>query len=366
MNQKKVIHLISSLKIGGAEAWLIDLLQHLPADIEHHVIFFHDGSHRNTLEQLGIKNYHIRGSFCSYDPLFLWRLYKTIKHINPHLIHSSLWAANFLGRVFAYLLDIPIICSIHSQLKYNFDGPIRTFIDRISFDLADHIVPVSSTVEQSILAKSLIAHHKVTLIKNGIDSARIQHQKHTPLTKLHLGVDPHDFIIGSVGRFIKLKNFSWLIEQMVAVKQQLPHTKLLLLGFGPEEQALRDLTKKLNLEDEIIFIIGQSAASYYHLMDCFVMPSEQEGLSIALLEAMSTGLPCIVANKTNNHDVIIDNHNGFLIKTDENSFLKKIIDLARNRELRKTIGNNARTSAMQEFSIQHMTDAYYQLYKQYL
>lgn len=364
---KKVVHLISSLKIGGAENWLIDLLKNLPSDLEHHVIFFHDGPNHTHLKNASIKTYHIRGFVALYDPLFLWRLFSTIKKINPALIHSSLWSANFLGRIFAFLLGIPIICSIHSQLTYNFDGIVRTIIDRLSFALATHVVPVSNVVAESISHKRFfIAQNKITTIKNGIDCKRIQTIKQTTsLSRQDLGLHTDDFVIGSVGRFIKVKNFAWLMKQISLIKKEIPSTKLLLVGFGPEEQALRALTKQLSLEDSVIFVIGKPAVAYYALMDCFVMPSTQEGLSIALLEAMSCNLLCLVANKTAHHDVIQDGKNGFLFKTDDNSFICKIFEIAQNNNVIKDIGAHAYLSAMHEFSIKKMADAYYRLYKKY-
>src|SRR5579859_5390998 len=100
--RKKVVHLISSLKIGGAESLLYDLIVGLGnQDYEHHVIYFHHGPHVARLEQLGVSTYQVRGIITLYDPIFFWRLARLIKKLKPDVIHSALWAANFAGRIIA-------------------------------------------------------------------------------------------------------------------------------------------------------------------------------------------------------------------------------------------------------------------------
>jgi len=105
----KLLHITSSLKMGGAESLLCDLIKNMDHEMfEHHVIYFHDGPHSVCLKELGIPIYQIKGLISLYDPLFCTRLYKLVKKIKPDCIHTLLWVANVSGRIIARLLKIPI------------------------------------------------------------------------------------------------------------------------------------------------------------------------------------------------------------------------------------------------------------------
>ena len=109
-------------------------------------------------------------------------------------------------------------------------------------------------------------------------------------------------LIGSVGRFIASKRYDLLIETLAELKKEANASSihLVLVGHGIEEQKLRQQTKKLGLETHVHFIHDFPAYSYYPLFDCFALPSVREGLSMALLEAMSCGLPSIVTGPRTN------------------------------------------------------------------
>ena len=95
MQKIKLLHITSSLKMGGAEAVLCDLISSMdPNTFEHCVIYIHDGMHRECLIKLGVPHYQLQGAISLFDPIFFINLMHLIKKINPDLIHSMLWAGN--------------------------------------------------------------------------------------------------------------------------------------------------------------------------------------------------------------------------------------------------------------------------------
>src|SRR3982750_1406571 len=92
-----VVHVISSLKIGGAETVLYDLTRGLHVKgYQQSVIYFHEGPFSAQLCSLGIQVYYVMGLICLYDPVFWWRMYRLLHNLNPDTIHASLWSAGFV------------------------------------------------------------------------------------------------------------------------------------------------------------------------------------------------------------------------------------------------------------------------------
>ena len=362
MINKKILHVISSLKVGGAEQILFDILESLKDNFEHEVVFFHDGPVRKRIEELGIKTTKITGLINIYDPIFLYRFVKKTINFKPDLISSSLWAANLLSRIFGKILKIPVINAIHALPI--FEGKFRNKIDNISLKLATKVISVGETVSQELILKSLVNEQDLVTIQNGINyHSLVKKFKDFGLDKNDLGFKLDNIIIGNVGRFIKAKNQDLLIQAFKNINIEYPHTRLLLVGVGPEEQNLRDLAKGLGIENFVTFIVGQPAYKYLTIMDIFALPSKFEGLPIALLEAMACGLPTIVTGKNNSHEIINPLENGLIIETDNiNQLSHAIIKLILNPELKNKLALNGQNHIQQNYNITLMTNKYRNLF----
>ncbi len=361
----KIVHIISSLKIGGAEAVLVDLIRTLGSKrYEHNVLYFHRGAHEDRLRELGVRMHYIEGLFCRYDLIFFIRLYKLIKYINPDVIHSSLWVANFSARIIGPILNIPVICAIHLGIKT--DGALRNILDQFTLRFADRVVVISDTVAQSLYDRpSWIEPAKVSVIKNGIDKERvITLKKRNEQRRGDHGFNEDHIIIGSVGRFIPRKNFPMLLEVFGILHKQYKNVRLIIIGYGSQESELRAIANDFNIYNSVTFITGKTAYGYYALMDIFVLPSFQEGLSIALLEAMSCGLPCIVSNTSQKHDVIRNDYNGIIVPAGNmNKLILAIERVIVDKLLRIQLGLNAQKTVEQNFSIHNTAQEYENLYK---
>ena len=243
----KILHIISSLKIGGAERALCSLLEKIsPYGFEHHVAFFHDGPCRETIEQMGIPFYQIRGIFHRYDPGAYYQLQKLINHIKPDLIHASLWAANIMGRLLGKHNNIPVICDLHGNSKD--EGRTRNMLDRLTAHMPAHTVAVADSVKDAYIehiitpiqntALKNAASQALIVIKNGIDAEGLRKKAAgNPLCRADLGIPNNAFVIGSIGRFEPIKSYDVLLRAFFLLKTRFPNdaTKplyLCLVGDG--------------------------------------------------------------------------------------------------------------------------------------
>lgn len=359
----KIVHIISSLKRGGAEALLCDLIGGMDERFENHVIYFHAGPNVARLAPIAASMHHITGAFSLYDPVFFTRLYKTVKALQPDCIHSSLWSANIAARVIARLLHIPLMTALHNNVDQN--GFVRNLLDVHTQSFGDSIIAVSDGIVQSLLERDAVVPARLTVIKNGIDVRAVQSNARAMMcTRRSIGLHEDQFVIGSVGRFVPLKNYPLLLNAFSSVVRVHCHARLVLVGTGPDETALRAQAQELGIADKVIFVVGQSAYGYYPLFDCFVLSSFKEGISMALLEAMSCALPCIVTHSGGVHDVIQHGINGMLVPLDQTALSAQLNAFITDATLRSSLGTNARALVEQQFCLSAMVHAYQDKYIQ--
>lgn len=107
-----------------------------------------------------------------------------------------------------------------------------------------------------------------------------------------------DFVVGHIGRFVPQKNHEFLLELFKGIQKEYPKSKLLLVGEGPSKKAIISLAKKLQIENNVLFLGERKDVSeLLQAMDIYVLPSIYEGLPISCLEAQAAGLPCLISGQ---------------------------------------------------------------------
>lgn len=360
-----IVHLITSLQRGGAEIALANLLAQLQqhTNQNHAVIFFHDGPVRHNIEQLGIPCYQVSAKGGYINPLFFIKLFIRIRRFMPDCLHTDLWAANLLGRICARLLGIPCVSVLHALTEH--EGRLRRWIDRLLPISPTTYVAVSNSIQQSLITYHRYQQAPCTVILNGIDHTSVlqasNNRNSIPATLTSMTNEK--FVIGTVGRLIRDKNYHILLESFAKVHAQYAHTHLIIVGSGPEKDYLKSLAKQLNISEEITWIMGKQSYPYYPFFDCYVQPSRYEGLSIALLEALCFSLPVIVTGHATQHEVIQHHKNGLVIEPDDVVLLTKSIRFyMENQASRVQFGKAGFTTVTQQFSMKTTAKQYQDLF----
>lgn len=160
-----------------------------------------------------------------------------------------------------------------------------------------------------------------------------------------------------------MRRYDLLINAFKIVQETHSHARLVLVGVGPLESELRSYARKLFIEDRVVFIIEQPGYRYYNLFDCFALTSDKEGPSIALLEAMSFGLPCIRTNEELTHPVIKNETNGLLTPAGSaRSLAQAFIRVLENPALGYQLGKEAKKTVA-NFDIQNTVQQYEIIFK---
>lgn len=153
----------------------------------------------------------------------------------------------------------------------------------------------------------------------------------------------------SVGRLSPEKGYLELVEIAEVLKEKHPTWHLDIVGDGPERERIEKAIKDKNLESFITLHGFQQSDAIYELLSnasIYLMTSYTESFGIVLLEAMSSGLPCIAYDSAEGaREIIQSGYNGYLIKhRNRDAYLKKIEDLMKDEETRKKLGKQARKS----------------------
>jgi sugar transferase (PEP-CTERM/EpsH1 system associated) len=240
---------------------------------------------------------------------------------------------------------------------------LRNFGRRLLAWFTDRIVTVSDDLRNWLVREVGIPHDKVITIINGVDTTRFFPPADKSQAKKHLGIDPETFVIGSVGRLDKVKNYRMLLEAILLARQCESSFLVLIIGDGPERYDLEYFARTHSIPN--VQFLGQRDNVYDYLkaFDLFVLTSLAEGISNTILEAMATGLPVLATGVGGNPEIVQDDVTGSLIPPRDTSLLwKKMNEYFNNNWLCQRHGLAGRLRCEEMFSLEQMVVKYDSLY----
>jgi glycosyltransferase involved in cell wall biosynthesis len=235
-----------------------------------------------------VKSMRRRGPF---DLGVVLKLRRVIRETSPDAVVSLLFLANLLTVLASCgLRHRPrIVVSVRASYRYNLSR-VERFIARVVHRGAD-LVLFNSTAALREEQTGLLRVSRVAYLPNAVGAVSTD-----PVDWRSFGISGGPVVV-SVGQFEAVKGHHLLIEAFAAVREAHPDTRLVLVGDGPQEEPLRALVQARGLTDRIVFVGHQrDPLPLVAAADVFVQPSLSEGMSNALMEAMTQGR-CIVATK---------------------------------------------------------------------
>ena len=200
----------------------------------------------------------------------------------------------------------------------------------------------------------------------GIDLSKFESKPYIRDQKRQeLGFKEDDFLLLSVGELIERKNHRVVLEAIARLKGEsiYEHLHYLIYGIGVLEDVLQKLAEDLGISDHVHFLgYRHDISDICNTADVFVFMSHQEGLPVALMEAMACGLPAICSKIRGNTDLIEDGKNGLFARNDPEDVSQKIEKLARDPNLCKRLSSYA-LRTIKHFDLSSVEDEMLQIYK---
>ena len=344
---------------AGAEVQLATAVSFLAArsDVTVSAVLFNEGRLAKELRRLGLSVTIIDES--RYNAIqIIARLTNALRDRRIDLVHTHRYKDTVLGIIAARLAGVPhVIRTVHglkepesgwNRLKY----AVYETLDRMMLRrFADRVIAVSNRTSSALVEAGLPAS-LITTIRNGIDVDSIQPARSQNAVRAELGLLDNTVVFGTAGRLSAVKGQDTFLHAARLILDREPRAAFVIAGGGPLEDELTALAYRLGVAHACRFLGERDDIhDVIAAMDVFVLPSLNEGLPMAVLEAMALDKPVVASRVGGLPEVIQHRGTGLLVPSgDARAFADACLQLARDREWADELAARARRSVADQFS----------------
>lgn len=227
----------------------------------------------------------------------------------------------------------------------------------LTYPLNDHVFAVAQSVSRSIRYPRVLRWRpmpKVEVLYQGLDLEEVPRWSVADGIRAELGIDAEAPLVGTVANFKAHKGYDVLLRAVIQVRKAIPEVRFVFAGVGPMEDQLKEQATSLGLNETVVFAgFREDVPRLMASLDAFTLASRQEGLAIALLEALAVGKPVVVTDVGGLPEVVADGEQGFLVPPGDADLLAdRLITVLMDPSLRDKFANSARRRAA-DFDIKY-------------
>jgi sugar transferase (PEP-CTERM/EpsH1 system associated) len=350
-----VVHVVTSLGMGGLEKVVLDLTRGLNRAIfKPSVLCLHErGPLASQFEAAGVP---VAALDCGQVPRWrmVIRLARRLRLLRPPIVHTHNPIPHIYGTAAARLAGVPFL--VHTKHGRNRpEWPRQVLLNRLASYLSNRVVPVSADAAEVARRIERVPRRKLLIIHNGVDMTVFRPAPGPGLVLRH---------VIHAARLNLIKDQKTLLRAARLAADAAPDFRLELIGDGPEREALHALRDELGLQAQVIFL-GERDDIPERLQQAslFVLSSLGEGLSLTLLEAMACGLPVVATRVGGNPEVVVHGTTGLLVPPESPSALAEaMLSLWRDPGTARRMGQAGRRRIEAEFDLKRVVARYEALY----
>ena len=314
-----------------------------------------------TARDVAVRNVAKRGGFDVTLSLRLAQLFRReqvdlVHTHNPQPIIYAAPAARLAGAA-----------AVHTRHGENIDTWRRRLLRRAAARFTDCYVAVSDVTANRTRIDRDVDVRKLVTVPNGIDLSRYHPDEgRRTAVRAELGVPANAWVVGTVGRVAPVKDHLTLVRAMAARLGE--REQLVIVGDGAAMPALREEVGRLP-QPRYVHLLGArlDAERLLAAFDVFALSSVEEGLPLALLEAMATGLPVVSTRVGGIPGVLERGDCGSVVEPGDADGLRRALgDMAADAAHAHRLGERARRLALAEYSAETMVERYYEIYERVL
>ncbi len=358
----RVLHVITRLILGGAQENTLLTVAHL--DRMRYKVTLASGpttGPEGTLEDRIPSDIAfepipelVRDPHPVKDMIALRRLYALMRRGQYHIVHTHTTKAGLLGRIAAGLARVPIV--VHTPHGHAFHGYLNSagsralqWVERQFARWTDRIICLTEAERQDHLRFCVGPPEKFEVIHSGVDIERFRRAR---LASSHhsrraFGLPEDGPLVGCVARLVPVKGVRHLLEAVPLVRAAVPQAAVVFVGDGPLRGELERRAAVLQLNGAVTFLgLRRDVADIVALCDVVVLPSLNEGMGRAAVEAFAAGRPVVGSRISGIQDVITDGQTGLLVPpADPNALAHAIIRCLASPALSDAMGRRAQGEA---------------------
>lgn len=358
---RKILILIGSFDIGGTEKQLFNILKYIDKSFDIHICLIEKrGAMYEDFSKLNITIHHAfddsKKKIVKLFNIFL-NLKKIYNKVKPSIIHFYLPAAYILGGLcFFFKRKVKFIMSRRSlnlyQQKYFFIKWIEIFLHkRMNFIIAN-----SRIILNQLISEEYVDPKKCRLIYNGVLKKKIKKKKENQITKILF-----------LANIINYKNHKMVVEACKNMKCKNKWRINCVGNFSDEVllNSLQNLIKKYKLHQNIFFLGSMlDVSDELESSDIGILVSTEEGLSNSLLEYLSYSLPVIATDVGGNSEIVQNEVNGFLVKSNDSVHFSKVLsNLIDDNNLRYVFSRNGHKLVSKKYNLDNCVKEYLKFYR---
>ena len=304
------------------------------------------------------------------DISVLFKLAQVIRRERFDVIHAHTSKPGFLTRLAAFGTGIPVI---YRPANFSFDDSVPkprayfySLLERFAARfLTSRIITVSKGERDLARRYCVGVDSQFVTIYTGVDLSQFAAPIDLNAKRISLGIPVDVPLVGTVSRFTKDKGPFDFVEAASLVHARLPNVHFLWVGDGPLEEMVKAKVYLLNMKEFFHFVgLRNDVPEILKIMDCFVLSSHSEALSIAMLEAMAAGLPVVTTMVPGADEAIQNGETGFLVPIGGiRELADAIFELMKDPAQAQRMGKSARDCIYRNFSLGKMVSATEHLYE---
>ena len=263
-----------------------------------------------------------------------------------------------------------IIHTFHGHVFHSYFGYFKTkfflWLERLLAKFTNVIITVGELQRQEIISYRIAEPEKVIAVPLGLDLKPFVTMNQDPNElRDELSVRPETLLVGIVARLVPIKNHACFLEAARIVADRADDVKFLIIGDGELRDRLENKTRELGLESRVIFMGFQhNLVKIYAGLDIVTLSSFNEGLPVALIEAMAAGKPVVSTDVGGVRDLILDGDNGLLVPSNDSRALAEALHyLLRRPERRRMMGAAGRMKVYPLFDKNRLLEDIDKLYR---
>lgn len=356
----RILHFLAERGYSGGEVQLRYTLEHLQRRGHDNRLVLQPGARFAAVaEEFGIPVDEVRMRN-SLDPLAWWQLGAAVRRHTPDLVHFTCSRSHKLGAVACRLAPRTArIVTRRMDYPQRWGGVSRWLYARG----VDAAVVISEGVRAQLL-RVRVPEERIHLIYEGIDPDHFGSlQDGRAAARQRLGLPADAVVVVCAASLTWRKGQVHLLRAFAQLAGRFPEARLVLAGDGPEREALEAARTELGMEDAVLLPGRIAAEDCLAVADVAAMPSLLEGLSVACLEAMATGLPVVASRVGGLPESVADGVTGLLTQPgDEAALAEALARFLADAELRHDMGAAGKVRAREKFSASEMAEKTEKLY----
>jgi len=360
----KIAHIIETPGTGGAESVLVDIATRLPPEFTSIGIMMCESWTGAELAKRGIPVtvMPLRKSFDLGWPL---RFAKFLREHQIDAVQSHEFTANAYATAGARLAGVPIVCTIHGK-NYWPHALYRRAAYRWVARNSRAFVAVSADLAQFTAETLGIPSARVTVLRNGIDTDRFARDPaQRSRVRAEFGAKDSQTVLLACGELSEVKGHEWLIRAAPEIIARYPNVLVAIAGDGALRARLESLAAELGMAAHVRFLgFRRDVPALLSAADVFVMPSLSEGLPLAILEAMASGVPIVATRVGGMPQLIQTGQTGWLVApSDAQDLARGILSAVEDEPARRRVTAAAHELCVRDYALENTVKAYAALYR---